>query len=149
MFKTLWDDTTWQRLINYISNYRSNLIQTIVKNRGRDRVKVTRLFWHFLEHFFHAVIRYKLKFCKGSPRELSSVTGEWSIGVKAASNQFNLTNKKFTKLIRKRLWGNVWGQDSTSECAHQLIAKTEKLPWTITVYNFFTNIVFLDPQCKG
>ena len=52
-----------------------------MKNRGRDRVKVTRLFWHFLEHFFHSVIRYKLKFCKGSPRELNSVTGEWPIRV--------------------------------------------------------------------
>ena len=78
-----------------------------MKNRGRDRIKVTRLFWHFLEHFFHAVIRYKLKLCKGSPRELNSVIGEWPIRVKAASNQFNLTNKKITKLIRKRLLGNV------------------------------------------
>ena len=68
---------------------------------------VTRFFWHFLEHFFHAVICYKLKFCKGSPTEPNSVTGEWPIRVKAASNQFNLTNKKFTKLIRKRLWVNV------------------------------------------
>ena len=77
-----------------------------MKNRGGDRVKVTRLFWHFLEHFFHAIVRYKLKFCKGSPRELNSVTGSrLPIRVKAASNQFNLSNKKFTKLIRKRLWG--------------------------------------------
>ena len=74
-----------------------------MKNRGRDRVKVTRLLGYFLDHFFHAVIRYKLKFCKGSPRELKSVTGECPIRVEAASNQFNLTNKKFTKLIRKRL----------------------------------------------
>ena len=64
-----------------------------MKNRSRDWVKVSRLFWHFLEHFFHAVICYKLKFCKGSPRELNSVTGEWPIRVKAASNLFNLTNK--------------------------------------------------------
>ena len=78
-----------------------------MKNRGRDWVKATRLFWHFLEHFFHAVTRYKLKFCKGSLRVLNSVTGGWPIRVKAASNLFNLTNKKITKLIRKRLWGNV------------------------------------------
>ena len=78
-----------------------------MKNRGRDWVKVTRLFLHFLEDFFHAVISYKLKFRKGSPRELNSVTGEWSVRVKAASNLLNLTNKKITKLIRKRLWGNV------------------------------------------
>ena len=96
-----------KRLVNYISNYRSNLFQTIMKNRGRDWVKATRLFWQFLEHFFHAVIRYKLKFCKGSPRELNSVRGEWSVRVKAASNLLNLTNKKVTKLIRKRLSGNV------------------------------------------
>ena len=74
-----------------------------MKNRGRDWVEVTRLFWRFLEHFFHAVISYKLKFCKDNPRELNSVSGEWPIRIKAASNLFNLTNKKSTKLIRKRL----------------------------------------------
>ena len=65
-----------------------------MKNRGRDWVEVTRLFWHFLEYFFHAVISYKPKFCKESPRELNSVSGDWPVRVKAASNLFNLTNKK-------------------------------------------------------
>ena len=71
-----------------------------MNNRGRNRVKVTRLFFflvHFLEHFFHAVIRYKLKFCKGSPGELNSVTKKWPIRVKAVSNQLNLTNQKKKK----------------------------------------------------
>ena len=71
-----------------------------MKNRGWDWVKVTILFWQFLEHFFHAVIRYKLKFCKGSPKELNSVRGEGPARVKTASNLCNLTNKTVTKLIR-------------------------------------------------
>ena len=35
--------------------------------------------------------------------------------------------KKSIKLIRKRLWGTVCGQDGISECAYHLITETEKL----------------------
>ena len=49
-----------------------------------------RTFWHFVEYFFYAVISYKLK---ESPRELSSVSGEWPIRVKAASNLPNLSER--------------------------------------------------------
>ena len=44
MFRKLWGDTRWQRLINDIGNYRNNLFQTMMKNRGWNWVEVTRLF---------------------------------------------------------------------------------------------------------
>ena len=43
--------------------------------------------------------------------QYSSVFDEdWSVRVKAASYPFNLTNNKFTELVRERLWGNVYGK---------------------------------------
>ena len=124
MLKTLWDDTTRQRLINYISNYRSTSKQSWrigvgIGSRSQDFFGIS---WStsFMQSFV-----ISLNSAKGFPENSTVSQGKWSVRVKAASNQFNLTNKNFTKLIRKRFWGNVWGQDSTSECAHRLIAKTE------------------------
>ena len=143
MFKTLLDDIRWQRLIYYISNYRSHLFQTIMTNRGLELRRGHKTFLTFpgvlLSHSHYLL----LKFCKESPRKLNSVSGDWPVRLKGAFNLFSLTNKKIIKRIRKRLWGNDWGQDSASVCAHLLSTETEKLPGTITVYNLFTNIAFL------
>ena len=50
--------------------------------------------WHFLEYFFHTVISSKLKICKEIPRELNSVSGDWPVFVKAASNLLKSYLKK-------------------------------------------------------
>ena len=52
MFKTLWYNTRWQRLIHDTGHYGNNFVQTIIKDRGGYGVKVTRLFWHFLDYGF-------------------------------------------------------------------------------------------------
>ena len=122
MFETLRDETWLQRFINNISNYWSNLFQTVMEHRGWNWIEVTRFFFffHFLEYCFHAFISCRLKFCKESPRGLNSVSGDWPVSVKAASNLFNLTNKKLTKLIRKRLWGNHYWDGKTPGNYHSL-----------------------------
>ena len=142
MFKTLWDDTTWQRLINYISNYRSNLIQSwrigvVIGSRSQDFFGIS---W---STSFTQSFAITLNSAKGVQKNSTVSQGNGLSGSRLLLISSISRTKIFTKLIRKRLWGNVWGQGSTSECAHHLITKMEKLPGTITVYNFFTNIVFL------
>ena len=137
MFKTLWDDTTWQRLINYISNYRSNLIQTIMKNRGRDRVKVTRLFGISWSTSFTQSFVISLNSAKGVPENSTVSQGNGLSGSRLLLISSILRTKNSLNLSGRDSGGMFEGR------THQLIAKTEKLPGTITVYNSFTNIVFL------
>ena len=102
MLKTLWYNSRWKRLIYDTGHYCNNFIQTIMKDRGRYGVEVTRLFGHFLDYvFFYKVFSYKLKLCKDCTREFNRVSGNWSVRVKTASDLFNLMYKLTRKILRK------------------------------------------------
>ena len=70
-------------------------------------IEVTRLLGHFVDYCFCKVFSYKLKLSKDCAREPYKVRGDWSVGVKAASDLFSLMHKEIIKLIRKRLRGNI------------------------------------------
>ena len=143
MFETLWYNTRWQRLIYDTGHYGNIFIQTIIKDRGRYGVMVTRVLWHFLEYGFYKVFSYKLKLCKDSAREFNSVSEDWFVRVKTASDLFHLMYKEFIKLSRKRLRGNIWGKHSNSKFAHHLTTEVEEFPKITTVYNLTAKVIFL------
>ena len=99
------------------------------------------VFWRFQEYHFHAVISYKLKFCKESPRELNSVSGDWSVRVKAAFNPFNHTNKKLY---------NLSGRDSGEMFVGRIVSPNVPIVWSLSQFTFFsTHIIFLSCPCSS
>ena len=64
-------------------------------------VEVTGYFGHFLDYCFYEVFSYTLKLCKDCTRKLNSLSGDWSVKVKATSDLFNPMHKQFIELIRK------------------------------------------------
>ena len=87
---------------------------------------------HFLDYCFYEVFSYKLTLYKDYARELSRVSGDWSVRV-----------IELIRLIRKRLRRIIWGKHSISEFAHHLTTEVGKLPRTTTVYNVMAKIIFL------
>ena len=52
-------------------------------------------------------LQLQVKLCKDLAREFKRVSRQWSVRVRAASNDVSLIYKEFIKLIRKRLGGNI------------------------------------------
>ena len=80
-----------------------------MKNKGWNSVDVTILFeGHFPGALLLRSNQLYAEICKESPRELNSVSGDWPVGVKAASNLFYPTKKRYPgKEILERRKGAV------------------------------------------
>ena len=78
-----------------------------MNNRGQDRVKVTRLFGISWSTSFTQSFVISLNSAKGVPKKSTVSQGNGLSGSRLLLISSILLTKKFTKLIRKRLWGNV------------------------------------------